>query len=110
MPKHYTLKRSPIDKNRLLKLCKESADNSYADRKLALETYKYYKSLVEENPNDNTSKTLMAECLKLMQSATKIGAGLIELFIKVENSLAEGKSKDSISLFDQLEAATNGDE
>lgn len=106
MPTHYTLKRSPIDKNRLLKLCKESVENSIKDRKLALETYKYFKSLVTENPNDNTSKTLMVDCLKAMQASTKTGADLIELFIKVENTLSEGKTKDSISLFDQLETSS----
>jgi hypothetical protein len=103
MPVHYTLKKSPFDKNRTLKLCKDAVDKFSADRSLALETYRYFKQLVEGNPNDTTSKTLMVDCLKLMQSATKNEAGLIDLISKIETNHSLEKKKDSISLFDQLE-------
>lgn len=91
MPKEYILKHSPLDKNRILKLCKVAMEHATDDRVVAKDTFKFFKALVQDNPLDNVSKTLMIDSLKLMQSSNKNEAALIDLFIKVEESLPDGK-------------------
>ena len=70
MSKDYVLKRSPFDKNRMLKVGKSILDDARHDRQLALESHSYFKEMVEASENtDNDAKRLMVECLKLAQSS-----------------------------------------
>ena len=42
MSKEYVLKRSPFDKNRMLKLGKSILEEARHDRELALESHRYF--------------------------------------------------------------------
>lgn len=101
MAKEYVLKRSPFDKNRLLKMGKEMLSEASSDRNHALECYQYFKDMVEESGGtDNTAKNLMVDCLKLAQnsrnSTTKLFAMMSKL-LEVEANGGEG-SAEGISL------------
>lgn len=113
MAKEYLLKRSPLDRNRLLKFCKISMEHSTEDRKFVKDSYKYFRKFAEDNPNDSTVKTTVVELLKLMQASTKNESMLIELFLKVETALADKvplipNGKEGNSLYDILEGKSNG--
>jgi len=100
MPKNYVLKNSPVDKNRLQKICKKMMDEAVEDRSLALETHRFFREMVDENPNDSASKNLMVDCLKLAQTSKTSIIKVIDLLVKMERSSSEEFSDKS--LFDQL--------
>lgn len=104
MPKNYVLKHSPIDKNRLQKICKKIMDEAVEDRSMALETHRFFRAMVDENPNDSASKNLMVDCLKLAQSSKTSIIKVVDLLVKMDKSTSEADS--SRSLFDQLNELT----
>jgi hypothetical protein len=108
--KEYILKRSPFDKNRMLKLGKSIMDEAKEDRDLALESHNYFKEMVERSEDtDNDAKRLMVECLKLAQSSKNNSIKTLTLMIKLEE-LGESSTKsggtDAIS-FNDLESLAN---
>jgi hypothetical protein len=105
MPSDYQLKRAVLDSNRVQKYAKKIMDDSTEDRKLALEAYRYFKSMVDENPTDSVAKQQMSDCLKLAQTSKTNTIKAIDILIKYEN--AKESSDSSISLFTKLEQLTN---
>ena len=104
MPRNYVLKNSPIDKNRIQKVCKKVLDESAEDRKFALDAHAFFRGMVDENPNDSASKNLMVDCLKLAQTSKTSILKVVELLVKLEaarSRSSEGK-EDVASLYDQL--------
>jgi len=78
------------------------------DRKLALETHRFFRQIVDENPQDATAKNLMVESLKLAQSSKTTTLKVIDLLIKLENnSTKESEKVDTASLFSQLDNLTS---
>ena len=57
MPKEYILKRPVLDQNRLQKYAKKILDESSDDRQLALDAYRYFKDMVDENPIPSNTMT-----------------------------------------------------
>ena len=99
MPSQYILKKPVMDINRLQKTAKKLIDESSEDRSLALEMVQYYKDMVEDNPNDNTSKSLIVDCLKLAQSSKDKVIKVVDLLIKMEaSSNKANNTKASISI------------
>tara|TARA_R110001592_G_scaffold260593_1_gene525294 strand:+ start:193 stop:513 length:321 start_codon:yes stop_codon:yes gene_type:complete len=105
MPSDYQLKRAVLDSNRVQKYAKKIMDDSSEDRKLALEAYRYFKSMVDENPTDSVAKQQMSDCLKLAQTSKANTIKAIDILIKYEN--AKDSTDSSISLFTKLEQLTN---
>lgn len=101
-----------MDMNRVQKTAKKLIEESSEDRSLALELMNYYRDMVEANPNDNTSKSLMVDCLKLAQSSKDKVIRVIDLLVKMEaatsktnNTKATGN--DNASVFSALEELSN---
>ena len=69
MPSQYVLKNSPLDKNRIQKVCKKLIDEANEDRSLALDTHRFFREMLAENPQDAAAKNLMVDCLKLAQTS-----------------------------------------
>ena len=105
MPSDYQLKRAVLDSNRVQKYAKKIMDDSSEDRKLALEAYRYFKSMVDENPTDSVAKQQMSDCLKLAQTSKANTIKAIDILIKYEN--AKDSADSSVSLFTKLEQLTN---
>lgn len=93
----YKLKLPPVDEKRLHRYCKDIVDNCKEDRKLALDAYNYFKDKVDENPADNVSKTLMATCLKLVQTSSANYTKLVETLGKMISKPGKGNG-DQLSL------------
>ena len=106
MSKDYVLRRSPFDKNRMLKIGKSILDDARQDRQLALESHRYFKEMVEISENtDNDAKRLMVECLKLAQSSKNNSIKTLSLMVKLEElgSQPQDGSNASVISFNDLE-------
>ena len=108
MPSPYVLKNSPLDSNRIQKVCKKVIDESNEDRKFALETHRFFRAMLDENPQDASAKNLMVDCLKLAQTSKGNILKVVDLLIKMEASQARGSEKSEIdSLYSQLDNLTD---
>jgi len=107
MPSTYVLKNPPIDQNRLQKICKKIIDESNEDRKLALETHRFFRQMLAENPQDASAKSLLVDCLKLAQTSKSSTLKVVDLLIKLEINQGRGSNKaDTDSLYSQLDNLT----
>jgi len=109
MPKEYILKRPVLDQNRLQKYAKKILDESSEDRQLALEAYRYFKEMVDQNPQDSVAKQQMADCLKLAQTSKTSALKVMDILIKFETVTAktELSSSSPTSLFNRIEELAN---
>jgi len=108
MPSPYVLKNSPIDKNRIQKVCKKVLDEANEDRKLALETHRFFRQMLDGNPQDASAKSLMVDCLKLAQTSKTSTLKIIDLLIKLEAAqLSSSNKADVDSLYSQLDKLTD---
>ena len=108
MPSTYVLKNSPIDRNRLHKVCKKVIDEANEDRRLALDTHRFFREMLDENPQDAAAKNLMVDCLKLAQTSKTSTLKVVDLLIKLETALEKGNEKSDVdSLYSQLDNLTD---
>jgi len=103
VPTTYTLKKPVLDYNRLQKTCKQTLEDAKEDRETALEMHRFFRQMVEENPQDAVAKNLMIDCLKLAQSSKVNVHRTLDLLIKLENTFTKGEvNGSSENLFDKL--------
>ena len=108
MPSTYVLKNSPIDKNRIQKICKKIVDEANEDRQLALDTHRFFRQMLDENPQDASAKNLMVDCLKLAQTSKTSILKTVDLLIKLDAAQLKGSDKSEIdSLYSQLDNLTD---
>jgi len=107
MPKDYILKRPVLDQNRLQKYAKKILEESSEDRTLALEGYRYFKDMVDQNPQDSVAKQQMTDCLKLAQTSKSSALKVMDLLIKFESNTSKSASTSSTSLFTKIEELAN---
>ena len=103
MPSEYKLKNAVLDYNRLQKICKQIMDDSREDRNLALEAHRYFREMVQQNPQDSAAKNLMVDCLKLAQSSKTNTIKAVDLLVKLEDSFSRKNEEDASSIFNQLD-------
>jgi len=106
MVKEYVLKRAVLDQNRLQKYAKKILDESSQDRQMALDAYRYFKEMVDENPQDSVSKQQMTDCLKLAQSSKGSALKVMDILIKFEASSGKDSASPT-SLFSKIEELAN---
>jgi|TARA_R110002051_G_scaffold1143_9_gene5894 hypothetical protein len=108
MPSTYVLKNSPIDKNRIQKVCKRVIDEANEDRKLALDTHRFFRQMLDANPQDASAKNLMVDCLKLAQTSKGSILKVVDLLIKLDTAQLKGSDKTDVgSLYSQLDNLTD---
>tara|TARA_R100000458_G_C8260821_1_gene236346 strand:+ start:76 stop:417 length:342 start_codon:yes stop_codon:yes gene_type:complete len=112
MPSQYILKKPVLDANRLQKVAKKLIDEATEDRKLALDTMKYFRDMVDENGTDSTAKNLIVDCLKLAQSSKDKTIRILDLLVKLdkqsapEADLSKSSGKPNQSVFSVLNELT----
>ena len=108
MPSPYVLKNPPMDKNRIQKVCKKVLDEAGEDRKLALEAHRFFRQMLDENPQDATAKNLLVDCLKLAQTSKTSTLKIIDLLIKLYTAQSNNAGKaETDSLYSHLEKLTD---
>lgn len=111
MAREYTPKPPNFNK-----LAKNLIDDCKKDRTLAFDAYKYFKDISEENPQDNAAKSLMVDCLKIMQSSKTNVVKILNLVVKMEEAapVKTGIGKTTASkgpensLFNSIDDIING--
>ena len=106
MPKTYILKRPVFDANRLQKIAKNILDEAKDDRAKALDTYDFFKTRVENDPEDGDSKRGMVECLKIAQSSKNAAIKLVDLFVKMGIRVKDSQEPDVVLNFESLSKLT----
>ena len=111
MPKEYQLKRGVLDANRLQKHAKKIIDDAAEDRTLALEAYRYFKEMVDENPQDSVAKSQMVDCLKLAQTSKTNIVKVMDLIVKIDTikEKEQGSKTSLASAFSHLENLSKND-
>lgn len=95
MPSDYIPKVPVLNKNRVQKIAKKLIEEAGEDRRLALEAHRFFRQMVDENPNDGTAKSLMVDALKVAQSSKNNVVKILNLVVKMEEATTEDKTKAS---------------
>ena len=103
MPKEYLLKRPVLDSNRIQKQAKKIIDESSEDRRLALEAYRYFKEMVDQNPQDSVAKQQMSDCLKLAQTSKGNALKVMDMLVKLDSQQSKSDLASGVSLFNKIE-------
>lgn len=110
MVSNYIPKNNPLGGTRLQKIAKKLIDESNEDRSLALDTHRFFRQMVDENPQDAAAKNLMVDCLKVAQASKNNVVKIIGLMIKMEESGSErnkSTSQSPATVFSELDNLTN---
>ena len=106
----YIPKNNPLGGTRLQKIAKKLIDESNEDRSLALDTHRFFRQMVDENPQDAAAKNLMVDCLKVAQASKNNVVKIIGLMIKMEessNDKTKSSSQSPASVFSELDNLSN---
>tara|TARA_R110000824_G_scaffold142699_1_gene309941 strand:- start:931 stop:1257 length:327 start_codon:yes stop_codon:yes gene_type:complete len=79
----YTPKTSYFSSTRVQKLAKEVILDCRKDRDRALDAFKYFKSMVESNPDDHKAKTEMNKALQLSQDSNDKVVRILDMMLKM---------------------------
>lgn len=111
MPTTYIPKTSILGPTRVQRIAKKLIDESGEDRTLALEAHRFFRAMVDENPQDAAAKTLMVDALKVAQASKNNVVKILNLIIKMEEIPVDQKSKASKgagnSVFNELDNLLN---
>lgn len=110
MPTTYIPKNSILGPTRIQRIAKKLIDEAGEDRKLALEAHRFFRAMIDENPQDAAAKNLMVDALKVAQASKNNVVKIISLMIKME-SVPTDKTKASgspeNSVFSELDNLLN---
>lgn len=107
----YIPKNNPLGGTRIQKIAKKLIEESNEDRSLALDTHRFFRQMVDENPQDSAAKSLMVDCLKVAQASKNNVVKIIGLMIKMEEvgtDKTKATTTPSASAFSELDNLTNG--
>ena len=110
MVANYIPKTAILGPTRIQRIAKKLIDEAGEDRKLALEAHRFFRAMVDENPQDAAAKNLMVDTLKVAQASKNNVVKIINLMIKMEE-MPRDKTKASKgsenSVFSELDNLLN---
>jgi len=86
MARTYIPKGRFFEPNRIHKIAKDVLRDCGEDRNRALETFTYFKNLVDSSPDDDKAKTEMIHALGLYQDANDKIVKILDMMIKMTQS------------------------
>ena len=109
MPTNYIPKNSILGPTRVQRIAKKLIDEAGEDRKLALEAHRFFRAMVDENPQDAAAKSLMVDALKVAQASKNNVVKILNLVIKMEDTLDGKKTSKGVenSVFNELDNLLN---
>ena len=113
MARTYIPKGRFFEPNRIHKIAKDVLRDCGEDRDRALETFAYFKNLVDSSPDDDKAKTEMIHALGLSQDANDKIVKILDMMIKMtqsEQKIEAEKSPtvESLSFEDLKKSRKNG--
>tara|TARA_R110002153_G_scaffold64551_2_gene172900 strand:+ start:847 stop:1182 length:336 start_codon:yes stop_codon:yes gene_type:complete len=110
MPSNYIPKTSLLGPTRVQRIAKKLIDEAAEDRQLALDAHRFFRAMVDENPQDAAAKGLMVDALKVAQASKNNVVKILNLVVKMEET-ANPTSKNSKgpenSVFTELDNLLN---
>tara|TARA_R110000744_G_scaffold47421_2_gene104421 strand:+ start:164 stop:511 length:348 start_codon:yes stop_codon:yes gene_type:complete len=97
----YRPKKAYFSPNRIQLTGKEILKECAEDRERALEAFKYFKGMVDSNPEDDKAKTEMVKCLDISLHANERKVKLLDSMIKLamhQDKITPSKAKDAEDL------------
>ncbi len=109
MPTNYIPKNPVLGPTRVQRIAKKLIDEAGEDRKLALDAHRFFRAMVDENPQDAAAKNLMVDALKVAQASKNNVVKVLNLVIKMEETLEGAKASKSSenSMFNELDNLLN---
>jgi len=111
MPTNYIPKNSLLGPTRVQRIAKKLIDEAGEDRNLALEAHRFFRAMVDENPQDAAAKNLMVDTLKVAQASKNNVVKILNLVIKMEETNPDTRTKASKgsenSVFNELNNLIN---
>ena len=92
----YIPKTPIMNSNRIQRIAKKLIEEAGEDRQLALEAHRFFREMVDENPQDAAAKNLLVDCLKVAQNSKNNVVKILNLLIIMEES-EEGDDKTKYS-------------
>jgi hypothetical protein len=86
MPSNYVPKTSILGPTRVQRIAKKLIDEAAEDRQLALDAHRFFRGMVDENPQDAAAKGLMVDALKVAQASKNNVVKILNLVVKMEES------------------------
>jgi hypothetical protein len=113
MARTYMPKGRFFEPNRIHKIAKDVLRDCGEDRDRALETFTYFKNLVDSSPDDDKAKAEMIHALGLSQDANDKIVKILDMMIKMTQSEQKIDSEktvtvESLSFEDLKSARKNG--
>jgi hypothetical protein len=107
MPSNYIPKTDIMGPTRIQRIAKKLIEEAGEDRKLALSAHRFFKAMVDENPQDGTAKGLMVDSLKVAQASKNNVVKILGLMVKMQDqqtdkTKASGSGKEN-SIFSELD-------
>ena len=88
MPSNYIPKKSLLGPTRVQRIAKKLIDEAAEYRQLALDAHRFFRTMVDENPQDAAAKSLMVDALKVAQASKNNVVKILNLVVKMEESKA----------------------
>lgn len=111
MVTNYIPKTPAMNFNRIQRIAKKMIEEAGEDREHAIEAHRFFREMVDENPQDGVAKNLMVETLKLVQNSKNNVIKILNLIIKMEDSGGDTtklSSKGTVnSVFSELDNLVN---
>ena len=109
MPTTYIPKTSILGPTRVQRIAKKLIDEATEDRNLALDAHRFFRAMVDENPQDAAAKSLMVDALKVAQASKNNVVKILNLIIKMEETSSGSKSSKGSenSMFNELDNLLN---
>lgn len=110
MPTNYIPKTSILGPTRVQRIAKKLIDEAAEDRQLALDAHRFFRAMVDENPQDAAAKGLMVDALKVAQASKNNVVKILNLVVKMEEfketAIKNSKVVDN-SVFAELDNLIN---
>ena len=110
MPSNYIPKNSVMGPTRVQRIAKKLIDEAAEDRKLALEAHRFFRGMIDENPQDAAAKNLLVDTLKVAQASKNNVVKILNLMVKMEESNSTTKASyqgSPNSVFNELDSLLN---
>lgn len=110
----YIPKTPIMNSNRIQRIAKKLIEEAGEDRQLALETHRFFREMVDENPQDAAAKNLLVDCLKVAQASKNNVIKVLNLLVKMEESSDVGDmtkystNSKGKTIFSELDNLTDG--
>ena len=83
MVTNYIPKTSLLGPTRIQKLAKKLIEEATEDRQLALVAPRFFREMIDENPQDAAAKILMVDTLKVAQASKHNVVKILNLMVKM---------------------------